>query len=72
VDPNDRIRELEEQKDALGRRVARAEADFDEKVAEAVKVEVDKYKDENTRYAEALQTIADGRGKYAKVARDAL
>lgn len=30
------------------------------------------YQKENAKYAEALQVIADGRGKYAKVARDAL
>jgi septal ring factor EnvC (AmiA/AmiB activator) len=34
--------------------------------------ELEMYKEENRKFAEALQTIADGRGKYAKVARDVL
>jgi predicted phage gp36 major capsid-like protein len=58
--------ELNNELSAVRAALSRAE----EKLAELD--DLDAYKEENARLVAAMQEIADGRGKYAKVAKKAL
>ena len=77
--PQDRIKQLEDQVQKLGEEVAKErvkreelEKDIETQAYKLAEDQLKDYKAENWRYVEALQTIADGKGKYAKVAKDAL
>ena len=79
MDPLDKIKQLEQHNQTLGQKVAEAETELQdalqnelERAQQLAEAQIEEYKKENRRYAKALQTIADGKGKYAKVARDAL
>lgn len=45
---------------------------LEERAKELAEVQLEDYKRESARYVAALQEIADGRGKYADIAKRAL
>lgn len=73
------LRKLEADKEKLGRTIARQatriedlEAELEKRAKELSDNEIGQYRTEAVRHVKALQTIADGKGKYAKIARDAI
>ncbi len=73
------LQKLEKDKEKLGRTIARLtariealEGNVDEEAEAKSKAEIAQYRKEAERHVKALQTIADGKGKYAKIARDAI